>query len=94
MRKIKKYTYKDWIVLDVIIKNSINIFECQYKENKNRLKIKGLLLLANKLIEEVPDLRNGKEHYGSFLRKKNRKSVTQSEIITCKPKTFYNVAIK
>ena len=79
MRKIKKYTYKDWIVLDVIIKNSINIFECQYKENKNRLKRKGLLLLPNKLIEKVHDPCNVKEHYALFLRKKNRKSVTQSK---------------
>ena len=47
-----------------------------------RLKRKDLLLLANKLIEKVPDPRNAKEHYESFLRKKNRKSVKQSEIIT------------
>ena len=26
--KIKKYAYEDGIVLDVIIKQSINIFEC------------------------------------------------------------------
>ena len=42
-----------------------------------RLKRKDLLLLANKLIEKVPDPRNAKEHYEPFLRKKNRKSVTQ-----------------
>ena len=42
------------------------------------LKRKDLFLLANKLIENVPDPRNAKEHYESFLRKKNRKS----EIIT------------
>ena len=28
VRKTKKYTSKDWIVLDVIIKHSIMIFEC------------------------------------------------------------------
>ena len=39
-----------------------------------RLERKDLLLLANKLIEKVPDTRNAKEHYESFLRKKNRKS--------------------
>ena len=43
-----------------------------------RLKRKDLLLLANKLIEKVPDPRNAKENYESFLRKKNRKSVKQS----------------
>ena len=38
------------------------------------LKRKDLLLLANKLIEKVPDPRIAKEHYESFLRKKNRKT--------------------
>ena len=59
-----------------------------------RLERKDLLLLANKLIEKVPDPRNAKEHYESFLRKKNRKSVKQSEIITYKPKSFDIVDIK
>ena len=40
-----------------------------------RLKRKDLLLLANKLIEKVPDPHNAKEHYESFIRKKSRKSV-------------------
>ena len=47
-----------------------------------RLKRKDLLLLVNKLIEKVLNLRNAKEHYQLFLRKKNRKSIKQSEIIT------------
>ena len=34
-----------------------------------------ILLLANKLIEKIPDTDNVKEHYQSFIRKKNRKSV-------------------
>ena len=38
-------------------------------------KKKDLLLLANKLIEKVADPRTAKEHYESFLRKKNKKSV-------------------
>ena len=37
---------------------------------------------------------NAKEHYESFLRNKNRKSVKQSEIITYQPKTFETVNIK
>ena len=45
---------------------------------------------ANKLIQKVPDPRNAKEHYQSFIRKKNRKSVKQSEIITYQSKTFKN----
>ena len=48
---------------------------------------KDLLLRANKLIKNP---RNPKEHYQSFIRKKNRKSVKQSEIITYQPKTFEN----
>ena len=59
-----------------------------------RLKIKDLILLANKLIEKVPDPRNTKEHCESFLRKKNKKSVRQSKIITYQPKHFGTVDIK
>ena len=58
------------------------------------LKRKDLLLLANKLIQKVPDSCNAKEHYESFLRKKIRKSVKHSEIITNQPKTFDSVDIK
>ena len=47
-------------------------------------------MLANKLIEKVPDLCNTKEHDQSFIRKKNTKSVKQSETITYQPKTFEN----
>ena len=54
------------------------------------LKRKDLLLLANKLTEEIPDLHNAKEHYQSFLKKKSRKSVKQSEIITYQTKNFEN----
>ena len=57
-----------------------------YKEDSyysmKLLKRKDLLLLANKRIEKTPDPRNAKEHYESLLKKKNRKSVKQSEIIT------------
>ena len=53
-----------------------------------------ILLLANKLIEKIPDTDNVKEHYQSFIRKKNRKSVKKSEIITYQPKTFDTVDIK
>ena len=38
MTKIKNYASEDWIALDVIIKHSINIFECQYKGNKQHNK--------------------------------------------------------
>ena len=42
------------------------------------LKKKDLLLLANELLEKVPDPHNVKEHYQSFIKKKNRKSIKQS----------------
>ena len=38
----------------------------------------------------MPDPRNAEKHYQSFLRKKNSKSVKQSEIITYQPKPFEN----
>ena len=49
-----------------------------------------MLLLANKLIQKIPDPSNGKKHYQSFVRKKDRKSLKQSEIITYQPKPFEN----
>ena len=57
------------------------------------LEKKYSLLLANKLIEKVPDPHNVKEHYESILRKKSRKSVRQSETITYQPKIFENLNI-
>ena len=59
-----------------------------------RLKRKNLLFLPKKLIEKIPDACNAKKHYQSFLRKKKRKSVIQSEIITYQPKTFNTVDTK
>ena len=96
-------------IIKAIKKMSVNdirdfIFENYYKRiglskedsyySIKCLKRKDLLLLANKLIEKLPDPRNAKEHYESFLRKKNRRKVKQSEIITYKPKTFDTVDIK
>ena len=46
------------------------------------------MFLVNKLIQKIPDLQNTKEHHQSFIRKKNRKSVKKSEIITYQPKAF------
>ena len=34
LTKIKKCAWEEWIALDVIIKHSIKIFECYYKEKK------------------------------------------------------------
>ena len=32
MTKVKKYACKVWNGLDIIMKDNMNIFECQYKE--------------------------------------------------------------
>ena len=50
-----------------------------FKESSYSMKRleKKLLLLANKLIEKITDPRKAKEHYQSFIIKKNRKSVKQ-----------------
>ena len=47
-------------------------------------------MLANKLIEKILDPCNTKEHYQSFIKKKNTKSVKESEIMTYHAKTFEN----
>ena len=59
-----------------------------------RLNIKDLLLLVDKLIKYIPDARNAKEHQQSFITKKNRTSVKQSAIITYQPKSFGIADIK
>ena len=40
--------------------------------------------------KKMPNPGNVKEHYQSFVRKKNTKSVKQSKVITYQPKTFQN----
>ena len=55
---------------------------------QNAWKEKIYYFFANKLIELIPDHFNAKEHDQSFLRKKDKKSVKQTEIITYQPKTF------
>ena len=52
------------------------------------LKKKDLLLLANKLIEEILDPCNAKEYYQSIIKKKNKKSANETEIIFYQTKAF------
>ena len=47
--------------------------EHSYYSMKHLKKKKDFLLLANKLMEKIPNPHNAKEHYLSFIRKKNRK---------------------
>ena len=47
-------------------------------------------MLANKLIETIPDPRNAKEHYKLFMKKESAKSGKQSEVIIYERKTFKN----
>ena len=37
---------------------------------------------------KIPYPRNAKQHYQSFIKRKNRKSVKQLKVITDQPKTF------
>ena len=77
-------------IRDFIFENcckQIVFFKDSSYYSMKRLKKRDLLLLANKLIE-IPDPRNAKEHYQSFVRKKNTRSVKQSKIITHQPETF------
>ena len=54
------------------------------------LEAKDLLLLANKLVEKIPDATNAKEYYKSYLKRKNIKLVEQSKISSQQPKTIEN----
>ena len=47
-----------------------------------------LLSFSNKLIKNISDPRNAKDHYQSFIIKKNRKSVKQSDLIIYQLKNF------
>ena len=57
------------------------------------LKGNDFLLLATKLIEKIADRSNAKQYYSFYLKKKNKKLVTRSKIITQHPKTFENLNI-
>ena len=73
--------------LETII-NELDFLEKKSYCSLKRLKKEILLLLASKLIDNIPDLLNAKEHYESFWRQE--KSVKQSEIITYQPNIFRN----
>ena len=45
-------------------------------------------MFTTKLTENIPDPRNAKEPYQSFLRKKKTKSVKQLKIITQQPEAI------
>ena len=80
-----------------------NIFESYYKGirffNENSyysrkcLERKDLLWFATNVIGKISDPHNAKEHYRSFIRKKNTKSVKQSKIISPQLKTFKTLNI-
>ena len=71
------------------------IFENYYKQivffkessyySMKRFKKKRFIVACEQL-----DPCNSKKHYQSFIRKNNRKSVKQSEIVTYQPKAFEN----
>ena len=70
--------------------NELDLLKKAVLIQSNIWKRKDLLLLATKLIEKTLDPCNAKEHYQSFLRKRNTKSVKQSKLITQQPKVFEN----
>ena len=41
-------------------------------------------------MDKIPDPCNTKEHYESFIKNKNTKSVKRSKLITYQPKIFQN----
>ena len=51
-----------------------------------------MLVLANKLLEKIPNPCNAKEHHQSFIKKKNSKSVKQSKINTHQSKTSHKLS--
>ena len=78
-------------IKDFIFENYYKRIGFSKKISYNSVKClnkKDLLLLPNKLMKNMPDPCNAKEHSQSFTIKKNIKSVKQSKTITCEPKTF------
>ena len=73
-RAIKKKSVNE--IRDFIFVNYYKRIEFS-KENSyysmKCLERKDLLLLANKLIERIPDPRNAKQHYQPFIKKKKLK---------------------
>ena len=53
-------------------------------------KKKDLQFFATELRKKIPDSRNAKERYQSFIGKKSTKSLKQSKAITQQPNTFEN----
>ena len=49
-----------------------------------RLKKKDLMLLTNKLMEKIPDPRDAKEHYQSFIRKKSISKTIRNNYLSTK----------
>ena len=64
--------------------------ESSYRSMKRLKEKKRLVVACHQINKKPPNLHNSKEQYQSFMRKKNTKSVKQSEIITYQPKTFEN----
>ena len=79
-------------IKDFIFGNHYKRIGLDFKEIIDKKKY--LFLLTNKLMENILDPQNAKEHYQSFIIKENRKLVKQSQIITYHPTTFDIVDIK
>ena len=57
-----------------------------------RLRKQIYCCLQTKLLDKIPDPRNGKEHYQSFIRKKKttQHNISKTTRNTYRPKTFEN----
>ena len=53
-------------------------------------RLKKIIVTCKQINRKNIYLRNAKKHYQSFIKKKNRKSVKQSEIIIYQSKSFEN----
>ena len=71
---IRDYIFENYYELN-FLKRTVIIQRNAWK----KIKKKDLLLLANNLLENIPDPCNAKEHYQPYIRKKNRKLVKQSK---------------
>ena len=77
-----------------VYSNACSKYHQDYEKKERK---KDYLLLPNKLIKNIPNMHNEKEHYESFFsffKNEKQKIWEKLEIITYKPKIFETVDIK
>ena len=78
-------------IRDFIFQNYYKIIGFS-KENSyySMKRLKKIIVACKEINIKIPVSHNAKEHYWSFMKKKNTKWVKQTKINTCQPKTFEN----